>query len=128
LSGISGPTSIGTTTAQQFATTGTGLIAGVNYINFTGMGVIEIDQGYKSGAQISSTATWANSTFSSLGLTPGTYEWTWGSGPNADDLIVQIGPSAVPAPTSLALAGVGGGILLAGAASRRRRQAVRLAC
>jgi hypothetical protein len=44
---------------------------------------------------------------SGLGLTPGTYTWTWGSGATADSLEVNIpsDPSAVPAPSSLTLAG-----------------------
>jgi len=40
-------------------------------------------------------------------VTPGTYKWTWGSGPN-QNFTLQIGPAAaVPEPASLALFGVG---------------------
>jgi hypothetical protein len=37
-----------------------------------------------------------------LGLTPGTYDWTWGTGNHADRFTVQIGPAAtgVPLPKS----------------------------
>jgi hypothetical protein len=58
-----------------------------------------------SGAPLSGTATWAGATLSSLGLTLGTYNYTWGSGPTADTLTVNIG--TVPEPTSLWLGVIG---------------------
>jgi len=41
--------------------------------------------------------TFRNATFDSLGATPGTYEWTWGTGAN-QNFTVQIGgpPPKVP--------------------------------
>jgi hypothetical protein len=35
-----------------------------------------------SGSPLSDTSTYDNATFASLGVTPGTYEWTWGAGVN----------------------------------------------
>ena len=61
--------------------------------------------------------TFAGQTFASLGLTPGTYTWTWGDDPavagftpdNSDSFTLQIGP--IPEPTTAivwtTLAGVG---------------------
>jgi PEP-CTERM motif len=56
------------------------------------------------------TSTYANQTFSSLGMIPGTYEWTWGTGTNQNFTVVIGG--AVPEPSTwammiLGLAGIG---------------------
>jgi hypothetical protein len=49
-------------------------------------------------------ATWANTTIAGLGLTPGTYTYSWGSGVTADSLVVEInGTSPAPDPASLGL-------------------------
>jgi hypothetical protein len=71
--------------------------------------------GYISAESLgTSTATWSNSSFSSLGLTPGSYVYTWGTGPDADSFTVNIGPT--PEPTSLSL------FALTSLALLRRRQ------
>ena len=51
--------------------------------------------GYVSGAPLSDTSTYSGATFASLGVTPGRYEWTWGSGANQNFTLV-IGAAAVP--------------------------------
>jgi hypothetical protein len=57
--------------------------------------------GYTTGTAISSTQTFVSQTFSSLGLTPGTYTYTWGSGSNADSINVVVGNVGVtPTPTN----------------------------
>ena len=45
--------------------------------------------------------TYDNQTFSSLGVTPGAYEWTWGSGAN-QNFTLDIG-TAVPEPSTWAM-------------------------
>jgi hypothetical protein len=57
---------------------------------------------YVSQAPLAGTATWTGKDFGDLGVTPGTYQWTWGTGANADSFTLQIGP--VPEPQHLALA------------------------
>jgi hypothetical protein len=58
------------------------------------LGFLFVFQGYNSGAPLAaSTNTWSSATFASLGVTPGTYVWTWGSGIHADSYTLQIGPT-----------------------------------
>lgn len=80
-----------------------------------------VPMGYVSGTALLDTATWDNQTFSSLGATPGTYVWSWGSGATADTFTLHIGVAAVPEPSTLALLGFGiAAFSLIGFASRRR--------
>jgi hypothetical protein len=57
---------------------------------------ILVPNGYVSGTSLSGSSTYVGQTFASLGLTPGTYLYTWGSGPTADSLTVEIGAAAIP--------------------------------
>jgi hypothetical protein len=71
---------------------------------------------YTSGAVLAGSSTFTGHSFGSLGVTPGTYVWTWGTGPTADSLTLQIGPAAVPEPTICVLGALG----FAALAARRR--------
>jgi hypothetical protein len=107
--GVTGPSSFGSG-VHVSATSGSGPAIGF------GVSTLFVPQGYVSGAVLApSSATWSNHTFSNLGITPGTYNYHWGSGVNADTLTLQIGP--VPEPAS---AGV---LAIAGIAMLRRRRA-----
>ncbi len=77
-----------------------------------------VPAGYVSGQPLgTSTATWNNTTLSALGVTPGTYVGTLGSGTNADTFTLYAGTNPVPEPASLALLATG---LLGLGISRRR--------
>jgi hypothetical protein len=86
-----------------------------------------VGSSYVSGAPLgTSTDTWDNATFSSLGLTPGTYKWAWGSAANADadSFTVHIG-TTVPEPSTRAMMALGFGLLGgAGFWTRRRSTSV----
>jgi hypothetical protein len=57
---------------------------------------IVLPLGYTSGSPLSGTATFANKTISSMGLTPGTYLYDWGS----DSITLEIEtPASTPTPT-----------------------------
>jgi hypothetical protein len=51
---------------------------------------LAVPKSYVTGSAISSTQTFSGETFGSLGLIPGTYTYTWGSGANADSINVII--------------------------------------
>ena len=50
--------------------------------------------GYNSGSYLTSSQTFNNKSFSSLGLATGTYSYTWGTGSNAEILSVVVGGTA----------------------------------
>jgi hypothetical protein len=59
---------------------------------------IFVPVGY-NGGDLSGAATFTNESFASLGLTPGTYVWSWPT----DDITLHIGASAVPEPSAIML-------------------------
>jgi hypothetical protein len=90
LSTFSGPTSFG----SQFITTTT--IGGGDWVSISGSAPsLALPHGYVSGGPLSDTATYDNATFRSLGVTPGTYVWTWGTGANQNFTLDAVAP-AVP--------------------------------
>jgi hypothetical protein len=105
---LSGPTNFGPGLVVQ-ATSGGGDRFGIANGN-----LLVVPNGYVSDTPLNATSVYASATFASLGVTPGTYVWTWGIGPTADTLTLQIVPEAV----SLSLLAVG----VAGLAVRRWRQ------
>jgi len=110
--GITGPAHIGPGIGIgiNFPTSGSGDKLGLS------SNILIVPDGYASGSPLSATDTFAGQSFASLGLTPGTYLYTWGSAPHADSLTIQIG--AVPEPSSMMLLGTA---IVAAAAYRRRR-------
>ena len=61
-----------------------------------GSRVLFVPSGYLSGNPLSGTSTYNNATFASLGVTPGTYVWTWGAGGANQNFTLIIGPAGVP--------------------------------
>jgi hypothetical protein len=94
-SGFAGPTNFGSGSGIDVSS-GSGMRVGISVSHDT----IFVPRGYVSGSPLMSTSTWDDATFSSLGVTPGTYVWTWGSGANAGSFTLR---AAVPEPAKLGL-------------------------
>ena len=117
--GATGPTSFGSgglTTANS----GTGDAVGLQVIEPPTEAIIGLPEGYVSGHALSDTSTYDNMNFSMLGVTPGTYTWTWGTGANADSFTLQIGPAAVPETSTIALLALPLGLVMWLTARRTR--------
>src|SRR5436189_1661674 len=80
-----------------------------------------VPRGYVSGTFLSDSATYSGKTFATLGVTPGTYVWTWGTGAN-QNFTLQIGPAGVPRGGS---AGSSVGFLWVGWSDGRRERPLR---
>ena len=93
--------------AETLASSTSGAVLGIADAA-AGFNSLYLPDGYVSGTSVSDLTTFAGATFASLGVTPGTYVWTWGSGATADSFTLQIGPAqTVPEPASLTLLAVG---------------------
>lgn len=108
-SGISGPGSFGPGAARSASAS-----LGDGFMLSAQAHTIAVRSGYAfTGGSLNSTTFFANQNLATFGITPGTYEWTWGSGSAADRVRL-----VVPGPGS-------GAAVLAGvffAAGRRRRR------
>ncbi|MBV8782054.1 MAG: PEP-CTERM sorting domain-containing protein, partial [Phycisphaerae bacterium] len=114
--GVSGPTSFGSGGVTSVSS-GSGNTFGV----IGSAGELFVPSSY-AGTPVSATDTFTGKTFANLGLSTGTYTYTWGSGPNADSLTLVI--EDVPEPTSLTMLGAGV-VAFFGFAWRRPQRCIR---
>jgi hypothetical protein len=94
---VTGPSNFGPGSNVTLASSGIGDLVGVNIsTGFLARDVLVVPHSYTSGAVLTDSSTYDNATFASLGVTPGTYVWTWGAG--ADQrFTLKVG--GVPGPT-----------------------------
>jgi hypothetical protein len=97
--GTSGPLSFGSG-AETFADSGSGDIVGIS----NDFATLDVSSGYVSGSPLSDTSTYDGATFASLGVTPGVYEYTWGTGANQN---FTLDIEAVPEPSTWAMTLIG---------------------
>jgi hypothetical protein len=86
---ITSPSNFGTS-GQTIGNSGTGNFFGIGFGNSSNR--LFVPTGYVSGSFVSGTTTFNSTTLATLGATPGTYTWSWGSGPTASSIILQVGP------------------------------------
>ena len=87
---IIGPTNFGGFSLSIPPTSSSGNWAGITISG------ISVPRFYVSGTALSGSATFSGQTLASLGVTPGTYVWTWGTGAN-ENFTLQI---KTPGPAS----------------------------
>ena len=89
---FSGPLGFGQVFGSgALASSGSGDLVGI----FGSAQIVAVPAGYVSGTLLSDSSTYNGATFSSLGVTPGTYVWSWGTGAN-QNFTLQIPAAAVP--------------------------------
>jgi len=93
--GGSGPTSFGGAGSVS-ASSGSGDMVGIFAGDYLGVSV-SVPTGYVSGTALSDSATYSGTTLADLGVTPGTYVWTWGTTANQNFTLV-IPPFPPPPP------------------------------
>ena len=90
-------------------------------LNPSGAEIIVPDD-YEFGDPLSETSTYLGASFASLGLTPGSYVYTWGTGDHADTFTLNVVAGSVPEPSTWAMMLIGFAGL--GYAAVRRKGAV----
>ena len=81
--GFTGPTNFGSG-GEFFANIGSGDFISLQPTNR----VLYLPMGYVSNTALTDSMTFTGATFASLGLTPGTHEWTWGDGRNQNFTLI----------------------------------------
>jgi len=112
--GVSGPSSFGQGGGTS-ASSASGSAVGIEGAE----GFLFVPAGYTSSTPLGvSTSTYDGLTLSFLGVTPGIYKWSWGTGVN-QNFTLQIGATAAPdGGSTIALLLLGAAFCLAGRKSR----------
>lgn len=93
--GITGPASFGSGD-RSLASSGGGDLVGI----YDFRSALFVPAGYASGGSLLDTSTYSGKTFATLGVTPGAYKWTWGTGPDQNFTLVA---TIVPEPATWAM-------------------------
>lgn len=94
---LTGPTGIGTGT-YTISSASTGGTVGFERYSGAPFSQLLLPAGYQSGGAVSSSSTFNNHSFSSLGVTPGVHVWTFA---NSDTITLRVlAASSVPDPTT----------------------------
>jgi PEP-CTERM motif len=102
-SGASGPATLGTGENSFIGSTATGDVFGIDG-NGHGSPTIFVPTGYDGTTLLSGSSTFDNTTLAAIGLTPGTYTYTWAPSSTATDGSLTVVVSGViPEPSTWAM-------------------------
>ena len=90
---VSGPTNFGTGFITDASSGGGDSVALWFYPPFSA-NQVGVPTGYVSANPLSDIDIYGGQTFSTLGVTPGTYVWTWGTGVHADSFTIRAVPDS----------------------------------
>ena len=95
-----GPTNFGNNIGRS-ASSGSGDMVGILSGYYIGnyIGSLTVPKGYVSGTALSDTATYSGTTLAGLGVTTGTYIWTWGKNTANQNFTLKIPSFPPPTPT-----------------------------
>ena len=114
---ISGPAAFGSGNTAD-ASSGSGDNVGLDHIGF-----LMVPVGYVTDTALLDSSTYSGKTLVSLGVTPGTYVWTWGLRPDESftlEIVASLSQTPLPAALPLFATGLGALGLLGW---RRKRKA-----
>ena len=117
---IVGPSDFGTGLLFP-ASVGAGAMVGVSRTAICSVICIVVPEGFVSGHHVVDIAAYDFATFASLGVTPGTYVWGWGTGAD-QTFTLEIGSTPLPAALPLFASGLGA-LGLLGWRRKRKMQA-----
>lgn len=110
-----------TSIAQTFGTLGQAVATSVTgpalRVSFTSPNLIGLPSGYVSNSAISGSMDF-NGTLASLGLTSGTYTFSWGGGGAGRSVTLNISSTPIPEPATMGVLAIGS--ILGGYSYRRR--------
>jgi hypothetical protein len=112
---ITGPANFGSG-GLTFPASGSGDLVGI----WGAIPELFVPLGYVSDSPLSDTTTYSAPNVPSLGVTPGRYEWTWGSGADQNFTLIAIETPEVSTWAMMLLGFVGLGLMRYQSASRRR--------
>jgi hypothetical protein len=97
---VSGPRSFGSGSGR-YTNNASGDMVGIYAVSGN---IVVVPTGYISGNALSDMAIYRGETFCTLGVTPGTYVWTWGGGANQNFTLqipraINCAPTPRPRPT-----------------------------
>jgi len=112
---ITGPGSFGSSANFTLASSGSGDMVGISARPERAFQtMLSVPTGYVSGTALANSATYSGQTFVTLGVTPGTYVWKWGTGAN-QNFTLQIPPTpSITNFSARASVQTGDGVTIAG--------------